>query len=167
GGDGGRGAGNADAARGPQPAIGVAGGVAGDGIALDDDARHAALREVVRRGHAHDAAAHDHHVAAGHARGPFLLQVAPILSERARQVKPAITPVTSAGPRPSQTLSLPSWTTSVVRAYWITWSGRCKTDGGIVSPMAFAVLRLTTSSNSVGCSTGRSAGFAPFRILLT
>jgi hypothetical protein len=32
---------------------------------------------------------------------------------------------------------------------------------------AFAVLRLITSSNFVGCSTGRSAGFAPLRILLT
>src|SRR5262249_11173106 len=37
--------------------------------------------------------------------------------------------------------------------------------GGIVRPRAFAVLRLIISSNFVGCSTGRSAGFAPFRIL--
>jgi hypothetical protein len=28
-------------------------------------------------------------------------------------------------------------------------------------------LRLNTSSNFVGCSTGRSAGFLPFRILST
>jgi hypothetical protein len=34
-------------------------------------------------------------------------------------------------------------------------------------PRAFAVLRLITSSNLVGCSTGRSAGFAPFGILST
>src|SRR5207253_1833377 len=34
---------------------------------------------------------------------------------------------------------------------------------GIVRPSAFAVLRLMTSSNLVGCSTGRSAGLAPFR----
>ena len=32
-------------------------------------------------------------------------------------------------------------------------------------PSALAVLRLMTSSNLVGCSTGRSAGFAPLRIL--
>ena len=37
----------------------------------------------------------------------------------------------------------------------------------IVSPSAFAVFRLITSSNFVGCSTGRSAGFAPLRILST
>ena len=30
--------------------------------------------------------------------------------------------------------------------------------------MDFAVLRLTTSSNTVGRSTGSSAGFAPFRM---
>src|SRR3989442_8121334 len=44
----------------------------------------------------------------------------------------------------------------------ITWSARESTDCGIVRPSAFAVLRLITSSNLVGCSTGRSAGFAPF-----
>ena len=38
-------------------------------------------------------------------------------------------------------------------------------DGGIVRPSAYAVLRFITSSNFVGCSTGRSAGFAPLRIL--
>src|SRR4029453_6787111 len=47
----------------------------------------------------------------------------------------------------------------------ITWSARCSSEGGILSPMALAVLRLITSSNVVGCSTGRSAGFAPLRIL--
>src|SRR6266540_5122862 len=41
------------------------------------------------------------------------------------------------------------------------------TDGGIVSPRDLAVLRLITSANLVGCSMGRSAGFAPFRILST
>jgi hypothetical protein len=38
---------------------------------------------------------------------------------------------------------------------------------GTVSPSALAVLRLITSSNLVGCSTGRSPGLAPFRILST
>jgi len=36
--------------------------------------------------------------------------------------------------------------------------------GGIVRPICFAVLRLITSSNFVGCSTGRSAGFVSFKI---
>jgi hypothetical protein len=47
----------------------------------------------------------------------------------------------------------------------ITSSARTRNDSGIVSPIAFAVLLLTISSNLVACSTGRSAGLAPFRIL--
>ena len=42
--------------------------------------------------------------------------------------------------------------------YSITWSARASSDCGIVRPRALAVLRLTTSSNFVGCTTGRSAG---------
>jgi len=38
---------------------------------------------------------------------------------------------------------------------------------GMSIPSAFAVLRLMTSSYLVGCSTGRSAGLAPLRILST
>src|SRR5262249_49133299 len=49
----------------------------------------------------------------------------------------------------------------------ITRSARSSTDGGMVRPRAFAVLRLITSSYFVGCSTGRSAGLAPLRILST
>jgi hypothetical protein len=49
----------------------------------------------------------------------------------------------------------------------ITWSARVNNCGGIVRPSAFAVLRLITSSNFVGCSTGKSAGLAPLRILFT
>src|SRR2546422_6363529 len=51
--------------------------------------------------------------------------------------------------------------------YSMTWSARPSTEGGIVSPSAFAVFRLMTNSNLVGCSTGRSAGLAPLRILST
>ena len=40
-------------------------------------------------------------------------------------------------------------------------------SAGIVRPICFAVLRLIIDSNFVGCSTGRSAGFAPLRILST
>jgi hypothetical protein len=38
---------------------------------------------------------------------------------------------------------------------------------GIVTPICLAVLRLITNSNFIGCSTGRSAGLAPLRILST
>src|SRR5215472_1759902 len=49
----------------------------------------------------------------------------------------------------------------------ITSSARVRIPGGTVMPIALAVLRLTRSSNFVGCSTGRSVGFAPLRILST
>src|SRR6266704_2301535 len=49
--------------------------------------------------------------------------------------------------------------------YSITWSAMEITPGGTSMPSAFAVLRLITNSNLVGCTTGRSAGFSPLRIL--
>src|SRR5262249_32647583 len=49
----------------------------------------------------------------------------------------------------------------------ITSSARSRKASGIVRPIALAVVRLTTSSNFVGCSTGISAGFVPRRILST
>jgi hypothetical protein len=49
----------------------------------------------------------------------------------------------------------------------ITLSARNSSSCGTVSPIAFAVFKLMTSSNFLGCSTGRSPGFAPLRILLT
>jgi hypothetical protein len=51
--------------------------------------------------------------------------------------------------------------------YSITSSARSRIDCGIVSSSSRAALRLTTSSNFVGCSIGKSAGLAPFRILST
>src|SRR6516165_4140687 len=42
----------------------------------------------------------------------------------------------------------------------MTSSARNRIDLGTSMPSAFAVFRLTTSSNVVGCSTGRSAGFS-------
>ena len=51
--------------------------------------------------------------------------------------------------------------------YSTNWSARCRIDSGMVRPSAAAVLRLITNSNWVGRSTGRSAGFAPFRIRST
>src|SRR6266853_5010269 len=52
-------------------------------------------------------------------------------------------------------------------AHPITSSARSSSSCGIVSPSALAVLRLMTSSNFVGCSTGSSAGLDPLRILST
>src|SRR5262249_19222961 len=46
----------------------------------------------------------------------------------------------------------------------ITSSARASNVGGRSIPSAFAVFRLMTSSNFVGCWTGRSAGLAPFKI---
>src|SRR5262249_33876413 len=40
----------------------------------------------------------------------------------------------------------------------ITSSARSRIDSGIVMPSALAVFRLTTSSNLVGCSIGKSLG---------
>src|ERR1044071_1190717 len=53
------------------------------------------------------------------------------------------------------------------RYHRITLSALAKTVGGTLNPICLAVLRLMTSSNFVGCSTGRSAGFAASRILST
>jgi hypothetical protein len=52
----------------------------------------------------------------------------------------------------------------VLMGYSITSSARASSEGGMWRPNAFAVLRLITSSNLVGCSIGRSAGFSPLRI---
>src|SRR5262245_3088734 len=49
----------------------------------------------------------------------------------------------------------------------ITSSARASSVSGISSPSILAVSKLMTSSNFVGCSTGRSAGFVPFNILST
>src|SRR3954464_5555184 len=53
------------------------------------------------------------------------------------------------------------------RTHSITSSASNCIELGTVSPSAFAVLRLITSSNLVGCMTGKSPGFAPLRILST
>ena len=64
--------------------------------------------------------------------------------------------------------SVQSWHRRLVfNDHLINLVARASTSGGIVRPICFAVLRLITNSNFVGCSTGRSAGLAPFRILST
>ena len=49
----------------------------------------------------------------------------------------------------------------------ITSSARASTAAGNSNPIAFAVLRLTTSSYLVGACTGMSAGFSPLRMRST
>ena len=49
--------------------------------------------------------------------------------------------------------------------HWITSSAVANSVSGMVRPSVLAVLRLTTNRNLVGCTTGRSAGLAPLRIL--
>src|SRR5262249_7975265 len=46
----------------------------------------------------------------------------------------------------------------------ITSSARPSSIGGTVRPIVLAVFRLITSSNLVGCWTGRSAGFSPMNM---
>jgi hypothetical protein len=48
--------------------------------------------------------------------------------------------------------------------YSMTSSARASSAGGTVMPSDFAILRLIVNSNLVGCTTGKSAGFAPPRI---
>src|SRR5438067_13292048 len=45
----------------------------------------------------------------------------------------------------------------------MTLSARTRMVCGTVNPSFLALLRLSTSSNFVGCSMGNSAGFAPFK----
>src|SRR5215471_2445463 len=53
------------------------------------------------------------------------------------------------------------------RNYSITSSARTSSVDGNVIPSVFAVLRLRSNSYFVGCSTGNSAGLAPFNTLST
>ena len=57
--------------------------------------------------------------------------------------------------------------TALQKVHSITSSAATSSDGGTVRPSALAVLTLMARSNLVGCSIGRSAGFAPFMILST
>jgi hypothetical protein len=53
---------------------------------------------------------------------------------------------------------------SKIRRYSINSSARMRSDSGTSSPSVLAVLRFTSNSTLVGCSTGRSAGLVPLRI---
>ena len=52
-------------------------------------------------------------------------------------------------------------------SHLITFSARIITIGGIVRPRALAVFKINHQLELVGCSTGKSAGFVPLRILST
>ena len=56
---------------------------------------------------------------------------------------------------------------SLLTFHRITLSARASTFGGIVKSICLAAFRLTMNSNFFGCSTGRSAGLVPFKILST
>src|SRR6266536_6605742 len=62
---------------------------------------------------------------------------------------------------------LASCLTPFASFHLISLLARASTSGGIITPICLAVLRFITNSNFVGCSTGRSAGLAPLRILST
>jgi hypothetical protein len=68
-------------------------------------------------------------------------------------------------PRLATLLKIATPARSNARFHSITSSARTKINCGTVRPSALAVLRLTTSSNFVGCWTGRSDGLTPLRIL--
>jgi hypothetical protein len=55
-------------------------------------------------------------------------------------------------------------TARAMYGYSITSSARASSVGGTSRPRAWALLRLIISSNLVGCTTGRSAGFSPLRM---
>ncbi len=64
--------------------------------------------------------------------------------------------------------SVQSWHRRLVFCHHlITLSALASTFGGIVKPICFAAFKLIHSSNFVGCSTGSSAGFVPFRQILS
>jgi hypothetical protein len=50
-------------------------------------------------------------------------------------------------------------------AHWITSSAVARSVSGMVRPRALAVVRLMTNSNLVDCTTGKSAGLAPLRMV--
>src|SRR5262249_27976968 len=75
-------------------------------------------------------------------------------------------PVQVRRPAPSSLLRGRS-TADLIAIYSITSSARASRLGWISRPSSLAVFMLMTSSNLVARSTGRSAGFAPLRILPT
>src|SRR5215469_51413 len=82
----------------------------------------------------------------------------------------ALPPKTDIGTQPCDVRFVPKadeWHRSKDHCYSITSSARSRIDVGIDTPIALAVFRLSANSKLVGCSTGRSDGFAPLRIFAT
>jgi hypothetical protein len=95
---------------------------------------------------------------------PVCMPLAPPRYSRSGWVSP-LPQRGTAGWAACRTLSPPRRTPA--RPYLITASAWKRRLGGMVRPSASAVFRLMISSNFVGCSTGKSAGLAPLRILST
>ena len=57
--------------------------------------------------------------------------------------------------------------TAAPSRHWMTSVACCRTDCGMVSPSGLGGLEVDDEVELVGCSTGRSAGLAPLRILST
>src|SRR5690348_10912907 len=64
-------------------------------------------------------------------------------------------------------LSIQNPKSKIQNVYLMTLSARASTFAGIVRSICFAAFKLMMKSNFFGCSTGRSPGLAPFRILST
>src|SRR5262245_11714622 len=79
----------------------------------------------------------------------------------------ALPPKADIGTQPRDVRFVPKADSCIASHHSNTSSARTRTDGGIAIPNALAVLAFTASSNLVGCSTGRSAGFMPLRTLTT
>ena len=90
---------------------------------------------------------------------------------RDQAIQPRCRPMSAMHPEATKILQRRDWSPCAIRdtskIYSITSSAIARTVGGRLSPSILAVLELTTRTNLVGCSTGRSAGFAPLRILST
>src|SRR5262245_16035561 len=69
--------------------------------------------------------------------------------------------------RPSNSRRAAEQSDELAAVHSITSSAIASSLSGTFRPSALAVRRLITNSNRVGCSTGRSAGFAPLKILCT
>ncbi len=69
-----------------------------------------------------------------------------------------------AAPCHERTYALQQTTCGVVIPYSITSSARARSCGGTVRSSILAVWALMTSSNLLVCTTGKSAGLAPFRM---
>ena len=122
--------------------------------------------------------AHLHHCRDGRHQPPLCLQVGAAVSHPGPRGLGGHTPTRLTGqaaPGPGSAGSasgrrwVPPLSPSGLRgdAYLSTSSARERNSGGMVRPSASAVFRLITSSSLVGCSTGRSPGFTPRKILST